>query len=439
MLTLFLLAISTISSQSLADTPTPFTPPNSITVTMNRLTYPTGGDTGIACGLEPPDENWDCTWFDQIHYPQDKRPYPYTSNPVTVPTEADYLLDVVPQEMSPDPFHPIALQAQAIAARSYAYWHIVHSSTINNSNAYQVFVPLKFESLLPVTFPDNQADPCASANLNGSQQRVCDAVAPQHYVSYDEQPAFTEFFADIRTHTLTNTTDADSDGELDYPYLHGVEDPISWEPTIVQNGHGHGISQKGASRWGWGNSGSYGNLTPWSVQWERAEQVLVHYYTGVHLRDSAGAQLVGGYRWNPLRIDWHTPDNRPPTVQHGGAYSVTVQAQNTSVYDWPAIAEYTTFVLSYRWAKPGFEEEYGRNQAPITTTVPQGASYTFTLTLDDLPEWGPCDYVLKLDMAITVEGRFWFSEIYGWPTYDVALETGETCRQLFLPLALKTS
>ncbi len=126
-------------------------------------------------------------------------------------------------------------------------------------------------------------------------------------------------------------------------------------------------------------------------------------------------------------------------MQHGGAYSATITAQNTSVYDWSFNDQYTTFVLSYRWAKPGFEEEYGRNETPISATVSQGDSYTFTLGLDDLPDWGPCAYRLKLDMAITVEGMFWFSEFYGWPSYDVAINAGETCEQLFIPLLLKNN
>jgi hypothetical protein len=326
------------------------------------------------------------------------------------------------------------LCAQAIAARSYAYWHINAGSQINNSISFQAFIPFKFESLAPVTFPSNANIPCASANLNYSQQKVCDAVAPRYHVSYDEQPAFTEFFADVRTRTLTNTTDIDSDGKLDYPYLRGVEDPISWEPTIVDDGHGHGMSQKGASRWGWGNSGYQGNLTPWSVRWERAEQILVHYYTGIHFWDAGGAQLTNGYRWNLLSLDWRTAGNQPPVMQPGGAYQATLLVQNTGVYDWPAPENYTALALSYHWAKPGYQGEPHFSGTPVTAAVPQGNVYTFTLEIDDLPAWGPCAYELQLDMAVTADGYYWFSEHYAWPTYDVLINAGEPCRQLFLPL-----
>lgn len=64
--------------------------------------------------------------------------------------------------------------------------------------------------------------------------------------------------------------------------LIAVDDPISSHPDIVQDGHGRGMSQKGASRWARGNL-SYNinqDLGAWSVRWERAEQILVHYYSG---------------------------------------------------------------------------------------------------------------------------------------------------------------
>ncbi|WP_347246301.1 SpoIID/LytB domain-containing protein, partial [Thermogutta sp.] len=154
--------------------------------------------------------------------------YPYSTNPVTIPIETDYLLDVVPKEVSVEAFHPTAIQAQAIAARSYAYWHIRQGSTINNSTQFQVFVPYAFEALNPTTFPDNPSNPCASSNLNTNQRLVCGAVAPRHYIAYgtypnDDLPAFTEYFADIRNRTI-------SGGQ---PYLIAVDDPISSHLDIV--------------------------------------------------------------------------------------------------------------------------------------------------------------------------------------------------------------
>ena len=443
---LLLTASSTISAQSVDDIATPFTPPDSITVTMRRLIFPGGGVTEDNCTLDPPDESWGCTWFDPDHYPsQNVRPYPYTSNPVTVPIETDYLLDVIPQEMGTY-YHPTALQAQAIAARTYAYWHIDQGYAVNNSNSYHVFVPLKFESLPPATATITATEPCGLESLGTARELVCTAVAPRYYIAYgdssdDDQPAFTEFTGDVFARTESNPADR---AGTPSPYLLGVQDPISTACDANNYGHGHGMSQKGASRWARGRQCSYngaqvlpGNPAgeTWSVQWQHAEQILVHYYTGIHLWDANNTQLTGGYRWNPLSIDWHTLDNQPPTMQHGGAYSVSVQVQNTSIYYWPVSGQ-ASFALSYHWAKLGFEEEPSLNRALATVQVPQGdPPYTFTLTLDDLPDWGPCPYWLKFDMLISWDGDYWFSQTYDWPTHDV----GGTCEQLFIPLLLKNN
>lgn len=142
-----------------------FTPPDSITVTMKQLVFPGGGDRGVPCSITPPDIHWGCTAFDVDHYSDDTRAYPYATNPVSVPIETDYLLDVIPQEMGTY-YHPTAQQAQAVAARTYAYWHIAAGYILNNSNSYHVFIPLKFESLPPAIATITETTPCTVANLS---------------------------------------------------------------------------------------------------------------------------------------------------------------------------------------------------------------------------------------------------------------------------------
>ena len=207
-LLILILSLAAFFRPADARPPALFTPPSLITVTMYELEYPRGRNTGRLCTVTPPSVNWGCTEFNEGRYPpSQQRPYPYSSNPVTIPIETDYLLDVVPWEIGPY-YHPVALQAQAIAARSFAYWHIHNGSTINNSNQFQVFVPYKFESLPPVTDPNNTTDPCASSNLNSDQQLICNAVAPRHYVSYppeDDLPAFTEFTGDVFQRTVNGS------------------------------------------------------------------------------------------------------------------------------------------------------------------------------------------------------------------------------------------
>jgi peptidoglycan hydrolase-like amidase len=102
-----------------------------ISVTM----YPLKRDGSIDKDQQPPlcqpddpstpqneaDTRYGCTAFDKDHYPSAQvRPYPYATNPATVSIEDDYLLDVVAREMGPS-YHPLALRAQTIVARTYAY------------------------------------------------------------------------------------------------------------------------------------------------------------------------------------------------------------------------------------------------------------------------------------------------------------------------------
>ena len=418
---------STMLPSSIAAPMSSFTPPTNITVRMYRL-FSEGGSTGILCSSN--DTSYGCTAFvgDSGHA------YPYgTNNPITIPIETDYLLDVVPSEVSVEAFHPTAIQAQAIAARSYAYWHINQGSTINNSTQFQVFVPYAFEVLPPTTFPDNSGDPCASNNLNDDQRIVCSAVAPRHYISYgtypnDDLPAFTEYFADIPNRTLNG-------GQ---PYLIAVDDPISSHPDIVQDGHGHGMSQKGASRWARGNL-SYNinrDLGAWSVRWEQAEQILVHYYTGVRIRDANKQILIPADRWNPLQINWGASGNRPPIMYHGSTYPISVEVQNTGVSDRTCGYPNFSYVLTYRWAKAGHGEVTGSGSASVCGTPKGDPSPTVNLTIQNIPNWGPGAYTIRFDIYVTsAYGNFWFKD-YGWPTYDVSVCVDGPCR-VYIPVVLK--
>lgn len=435
---LLFITLSISAPQAIARAPLSYSSPSQISVRMYWLTA-SGARREPYTLCASGHTQWGCTAFcNEPGYPcegSQTLAYPYTTNPVNIQIETDYLLDVVPKEVSVEAFHPTAIQAQAIAARSYAYWHINQGSTINNSAQFQVFVPHAFEALPPTTFPDNPSNPCANSNLNADQHIVCNAVAPRYYIAYgtysnDDLPAFTEYFADIRNRTV-------SGGQ---PYLIAVDDPISSHPDIGNDGHGHGLSQKGASRWARGDR-SYNlnwDFGAWSGRWERAEQILVHYYTGIHIRDGSGTRLTPLYRWNPLRITWNTPDNRPPIMYHGGSYPMAIQVQNTSPYDWPINGQF--WALSYHWAKAGFGETASDNRVWTTVDVPKGdPPYTFSLTINDIPNWGPGAYTLKFDMLLfTYGGTYWFSTTYGWPTYNVSICVDGPCK-VFIPIVLNTT
>ncbi|MCO5188578.1 MAG: SpoIID/LytB domain-containing protein [Anaerolineae bacterium] len=86
--------------------------------------------------------------------------YPYGHiNPVSVPIETDYLLDVVSQEMGTITFNEEARHAQAVAARSFAYHHshfdpYTGAPTMNNSTEFQVFIPYRWEKCRAIAFSE---------------------------------------------------------------------------------------------------------------------------------------------------------------------------------------------------------------------------------------------------------------------------------------------
>lgn len=412
-----------LSSKGLTVPMNSFPPPTNITVRMYRLLID-GSSTGILCS--PNDTSYGCTAFvgDPSHA------YPYgSSNPVTIPIETDYLLDVVPQELPPY-YHPTALQAQAIAARSYAYWHIHQGSAINNSTQFQAFIPYKFESLQRNVTPDNPISPCASHNLNTDQSIVCNAVAPRHYVSYgsyphDDLPAFTEFFADAWGYTVSGSK----------PYLQGVEDPISTGCDANNFGHRRGMSQEGASRWVRGNQCSYASAgdVPWSVRWEHAEQVLTHYYTGIHIRNANGTRLTPQWRWAPLEVNWHTPDNRIPIMYHGRNYHVTFRVQNTGTTTWPGTGQ--VYLWFHGWEQTKLEG------AKTPSLVTPGGVRDETISLYPPSALHPgTPYRLQFEMFLKGDYEdVGFSENEPgrpWYTYDVMVCVDGPCK-VFAPLVLK--
>ncbi len=207
-------------------------------------------------------------------------------------------------------------------------------------------------------------------------------------------------------------------------------------------GHGRGMSQKGASRWARGNLSFNINrdLGAWSVRWERAEQILVHYYTSVHIRDTGNnnALLTPSYRWNPLQINWGTSDNRPPAMSHGGTYTISVEVQNTGVSDWTCGYPNFSYALRCRWAKAGFGEVTGSGSASVCGTSKGDPSPTVNLTIQNIPNRGPGAYTLRFDIYVTsANGNFWFSE-QGWRTYNVSVCVDGPCKG-FIPAVLKDS
>jgi len=424
---LFGLLLILLASRSVAAPASQFTPPMNITVQMYQL-YEGGSLYEPLTPCTYGNKNWGCTAFcDNYPYPgpcsSPSRPYTYTTSTVTVSIENDYLLDVIPQEMNPATFHPNAIYAQAIAARTFAYFHIHNNRTITNSTDVQAFIPYKFESLFPATDPQYPNTPCASTNLNTSQRTVCDATASRYYITYyvQESPTFTEFFSDRQYHTESNPG---------FPYLLGVADPISIYPTDPAiDGHGRGLSQYGASRWARGNTcgDTRYNCAPWSVQWLRYEQILVHYYTAIQLRDSNGtALLYTSYRWNAL-------SQSVPSPMYYQSYAVPIRLQNTSASTWTSY-----HYVSYRWLNldgSPVGEPYTAARVPVGALAP-GADGTYIVNIQPPTLSVPRPLILQWDMVYAPPYyEHWFRD-FGWPTQDVAVCVGGPCR-VFMPVLMK--
>jgi len=395
-----------------------------ITVQMYALDPDSGAilDTeDPSCRVDDPstpqneaDDRYGCTAFDRDHYPPDQvRPYPYAINSATVGIEGDYLLDVVPREMGPSGHHPLALRAQAIVARTYAYCAI-HAweqpgggegdpywgnclREINNSNSFQVFVPYHFDTL-----------------TSADQQAVQDAVAEvAHLIDAEETERgaiFAEFSADAYLRTAAG----------DYDYLRSVEDPISYDPAIpgiisATGAHQRGMSQNGANRWAWGNSSRLGGGEPWSVRWEDEREILVHYYTGVHLQDGGGYSLTPEDRWNLLTYTVASE------VVAGQSYSDTLILQNTSTWDWNPY----DVVLGYQWTAPDAPPTYEDWQI-VAEEIALEAGDTLTTTVAVAAPAVSRVYDLHWDFARPGEGYFWFHHQWPHPVMPITVTGGAT-------------
>lgn len=353
-----------------------YTPPQNVTVTMYALEI----DGSIVPTPSPEcvvntDMRFGCTAYPDV------LSYPYLENPTTVSIEEDYLPDVVSKEMSPS-YHNAALQSQAVAARTYAYCHIDQTYgncnrgiPINNSNAFQVFIPRYFDLF------DSAA-----------QQRILAALANQAYLtdaSDNQGPIFAEFSTDAYLTTAAGDCD----------YLQAIFDPISYDPAIpdiiaITGAHQRGMSQNGASRWGYGSSSRLGSATPWSVAWNDYRQILAHYYAHIDTRNANGDLLSPDYRWNMLTMK--SPNSVPP----GHIRMAKVWVQNTGTQSWYG-ETLTQFPigLSYRIYLSGLCvtncDASRRTMLASDAEIQPGETYTFTV-----PVFAPDDALIRCDYTL---------------------------------------
>ncbi|MEW6231780.1 MAG: SpoIID/LytB domain-containing protein [Chloroflexota bacterium] len=199
-------------------------------------------------------------------------------NTIEVVDFETYVKRVVPMEM-PYTWHPEALKAQAVAARTYGWYKVITG----------------VGKLWDVTDgPDTQV--CGPDSWRKSSTDAATDATRGHYLAYDGQVIIAMYSAENGDPTLSNGS---------YPYLQSVPDPVCTGRT--RWGHGYGLCQHGAQSWA--------NLQGWAYR-----DILLHYYTGVALV-------------NPYATPTPTPTNTPtatPTSTPTATATATPTATHTA-------------------------------------------------------------------------------------------------------------
>ena len=161
----------------------------------------------------------------------------------------EYVKRVVPYEVYaswPDE----TLKAQAVAARTYAWWFVIRHTEwnfdVNDWTDYQVM--------------------CGPSGAFPTTDAAVDATQGQ-YIAHEGEVILAEFSHQNGSPTVTRAG---------FPYMQAIDDPVDFGETV--HGHGRGVSQEGARRW----ASWYG----WSY-----EQILAHYYTGVTIERPGNVSL----------------------------------------------------------------------------------------------------------------------------------------------------
>ncbi len=159
-----------------------------------------------------------------------------------IPLE-EYVKRVVPHEVFAS-WDAAALQAQAVAVRTYAWYQYLRDPTAE----WHVTDWVDYQYMCDTTDP--RTDAAVDATIG-------------EYLAYQNAPIVAMYSAENSSPTRSNPY---------VPYLRAVDDPVSFGETRL--GHGYGMGQWGAQRW----ASRYG--------WDYAA-ILRHYYWNVSLQSSA--------------------------------------------------------------------------------------------------------------------------------------------------------
>ncbi len=379
--------------------------PSQISVTMYHLDLEFGGEI-----KQPPTL---CEWLERADgCGEAGTQYPYPNSIAVVDVENDYLLDVLPREMSVIENHPPtlqALQAQAIAARSVGAWKFALNNNVNNSIDYQVFIPYAYEYHNKIEDREMVKGLISSAVSSTNGQ----------YLSYQGSPIDAEFGSDMKDRTVDEFPLTPDPNFVAKDYLKGIEDPISTTCGAQLNSNGYGMSQLGAYRWSRGNQCAIGGdaNSLWPVTWDDYRQILAHYYTGIDFLDGSGNKFAPDDRWNLLN------HNALPEMDLGGSQTITLAIQNTSTSDWD-----NDVFLVWKWApvclRSGQLDDEWQPQlplAPVPLKADQGqlVDPAPTITIQAPPDGGM--YMLYVDLKKN-NVRFHDGPNGGWPDAEIPIE-----------------
>ena len=473
-----------------------YEPPQNVTLTMYRLNADgsriSDGNGGyFPCTRADEDiaESYGCTAIVE----RDVYSYPFSSSVITISIDGSaivdpdndgqrvednaytpaqrYLWDVAAQEIGlvgSNGVKPLAgVEAQAIASRTYTYQRILERYTIDNSANLHVFLPYKFETL---------GQPEKNRLIEAMQRRYFMTPATDNPNTAENEaiyPILAQYGADNREQTTEGILEGKTVGVVTN-YLSSVADPINElygcsNITIDEDGEAQidyltndnptcgtgngGMSSKGASRWSYGHTSSQGSVAVddtrypgdanrlgnfWSVRWDDALQILTHYYSGVHIRDTNDNNRVvtPERRWVPLRIFGFTTPNETITLFKGQTTARFIEIQNTGIRPWGE----NSFALSYRpsWNVAAAQTNTAALPNFLAATSPGGTTTTF-LTMEVRDDVAPGHYTIGLDTqdySSTNPGDFeWLSDS-GWPQYTINVQVVEAIGQLYLPVIL---
>ena len=416
--------------------------PNTITLDMYQLTFPSGGNTEIPCTSD------NSTSFGCVASAE--YTYPYESSTIAIPFEEVYLVHTILHEMGVDAPRE-AYKVQSVASRSFA----ANRNPTNNSNQFQVFLPRKLDSLNQPHLLDRDA-PCQDENLSNEQTVFCQIMADMEGLYLSHGNSTDAIDAEFRQQN-GNPTNPCPDGlgncpppeencpglsnwswmPEEYPYLRGVSDPISYLESRSQDDcNSVGMSHWGTKRWLLGvtclDNSSFPECGDWSVTWTNYQQILFHYYTDVHLRnaDDNNARLSPNYRWNLLDVTWE-PDGCPNIFEQGGTCTGYFWIQNTGTETWLQ----NQFGFSYyQWQQVYAQQTTPTSlqaQSVIPNDIVPGDNITLTLTLPAPPGEIGNRFDTKLEMGQIVNDNWTgFSQLeagYSWRPYKITTCIN-TCR-----------